>query len=399
MHNKMSPSLVVVFLAMLLGIQPIATDLYLPALPALKDSLQGSHAQVQLTFTGLLLAFGSSQLVWGPLSDRFGRKPILLIGTGLFCLASVGAALVTSMEQLIIWRCLQGAAMGAAVMCARALIRDLYAPEAGARVLSKGLTGLGVFAVSSGPLGGWLANHFGWQGAMWTLVVFSAILTGMMLLWFKETLPQKNHTALQPVPMLRNWAHIARDRTFITYALLNVGSYGALFTFLASSSFVFQKVHGFSTVDYGWVLVMSSGVFIAATFWCRRLLVSRGLQKTVRVGGFMALLGGTSMGLLACSGIHHPAAFLIPHAFFMVSHGINQPCSQAGCVSPFATLAGTASALSGFWMMVAAFLMGTWLGTHMDGTVFPLVNGMWFWTTFVALVVFAMVPRWGKVGR
>lgn len=397
MHNKMSPGLVVVFLSLLLGIQPAATDLYLPALPFLKESLQGTHAQVQLTFTGLLLAFGASQLIWGPLSDRFGRKPVLLLGNALFCVASVGSALSTQMEQLIVWRSLQGAAMGAAVMCARALIRDLYVPEQGARVLSKGLTGLGVFAVGAGPLGGWLAAQFGWQGAMWTLAVLSALIVLMLLVSFDETVHTKNLHALTPGPMLRNWGEIIRHPVFNSYALLNVASYGALFTFLASSSFVFQKVHGMSVTDYGWILVVSSATFIAATFWCRHLLKQLGLQRTVRVGGWLALTSCLVMGGLALLGFHHWLAFIVPHVLFMVSHGLNQPCSQAGCISPFARIAGTASAVSGFLMMIAAFLMGMWLAAHMDGTTFPLVAGMCFWTFVVAMVALVLVPKWGRV--
>lgn len=282
-------------------------------------------------------------------------------------------------------------------MCARALIRDLYAPEQGARVLSKGLTGLGVIAVGSGPLGGVLAAQFGWQGAMWALAVLSAIIVLMLLVRFDETVRTKNLHALKPGPMLRNWSEIVRHPVFNSYALLNVASYGALFTFLASSSFVFQKVHGMTVTNYGWILVVSSATFIAATFWCRHLLKQLGLQRTVRVGGWLALGSCVVMGGLALLGFQHWWAFIVPHVLFMVSHGLNQPCSQAGCISPFARIAGTASAVSGFMMMIAAFLMGMWLAAHMDGTTFPLIAGMCFWTFVVALVALVMVPKWGRV--
>jgi DHA1 family bicyclomycin/chloramphenicol resistance-like MFS transporter len=301
------------------------------------------------------------------------------------------------MEQLIVWRSLQGAAMGAAVMCARALIRDLYAPEQGARVLSKGLTGLGVIAVGSGPLGGVLAAQFGWQGAMWALAAVSAFLVLLLALKFKETVHSKNLHALMPAPLLRNWASIVRHPVFNSYALLNVASYCALFTFLASGSFVFLKVHGMSLLGYSLVMVASSATFIAATFWCRHLLHHLGLQRTVRVGGWMALSSCVLMGGLALAGFTHWLAFMVPHIVFMASHGLNQPCSQAGCIGPFARIAGTASAVSGFMMMIAAFVMGLWLGRHMDGTVFPLVAGMCFWTGVTALVALGLVQRWGKV--
>ncbi|MDP3825293.1 MAG: MFS transporter, partial [Polaromonas sp.] len=153
----MSPALIVLVLSLLLGIQPITTDLYLPALPALTEGFAAPMAQAQLTLTGLLLAFGISQLFWGPLSDRFGRRPILLWGLGAYVLAAIGAALAPSMALLISWRIVQGAAMGAAVMCARAIVRDLYTPLAGARAMSRGLSGLGVIACLSAPLGGLLS--------------------------------------------------------------------------------------------------------------------------------------------------------------------------------------------------------------------------------------------------
>jgi MFS family permease len=137
----MPPGLVILLLSLLLGLQPITTDLYLPALPALTAGFGAPMAQAQLTLSALLLAFGLSQLVWGPLSDRFGRRPILLIGMSAYVLASIASTLAPSMEMLIVWRTVQGAAMGAGVMCARAIVRDLYTPLQGARVMSKGLSG------------------------------------------------------------------------------------------------------------------------------------------------------------------------------------------------------------------------------------------------------------------
>ena len=151
--TTMSPALIVLTLALLLGVQPITTDLYLPALPGLTQELAASMAQAQLTLTALLLAFGVSQLFWGPLSDRFGRRPILLWGMSAYVVASIGSAFSPTIDMLIVWRTLQGVAMGAAVMCARAIVRDLYAPAQGASVMSKGLSGLGLIACLSAPLG------------------------------------------------------------------------------------------------------------------------------------------------------------------------------------------------------------------------------------------------------
>src|SRR5450759_4402430 len=192
----MSPSLIILILSLLLGLQPVTTDLYLPALPALTESFAAPMAQAQLTLTALLLAFGLSQLVWGPLSDRFGRRPILLIGLSAYVLASVASTLAPSMALLIVWRTVQGAAMGAGVMCARAIVRDLYTPLQGARVMSKGLSGLGVMACLSSPLGGLLSGWVNWRVALLALTVFSVACLVLVALRFTETVPQKNTRAL-----------------------------------------------------------------------------------------------------------------------------------------------------------------------------------------------------------
>lgn len=177
-----SPGLAVVVLALLLSIQPVTTDLYLPALPALTRDLGAPVAQAQLTLSALLLAFGVSQLAWGPLSDRFGRRPMLLLGLGLYTLASVGSALAPSMDLLVVWRTLQGAAMGAVVVCARAIVRDLYAPLVGARAMSRALTGLGIVACLSPPTGALLSAWLGWRAALLALTVFSMATLALVAL-------------------------------------------------------------------------------------------------------------------------------------------------------------------------------------------------------------------------
>ncbi len=394
----MSPGLVVLVLSLLLGLQPITTDLYLPALPSITQGFGASMPQAQLTLTALLLAFGISQLVWGPLSDRIGRRPVLLGGTALYVLAALGSTLATSMEQLIGWRVLLGIAMGAGVMGARAVVRDLYAPVDGARVMSKGLTGLGVIACASAPVGGLLAELFGWRVALGALAVFGTGALALLAWRFEETLAQKNPRALQPLTLLPTWGRILRHPTFWAFTLLSATSYAGLFTFLAASSFVFIGVLGLSKTAYGLLMLMMSLSYIVGTFLCRRLLPHFGVRRTVAIAGGCTLLAGSTMGLLALAGIQHPAAILGPFLLFMLGHGVHQPCGQSGAVGPFPEAAGAASAMSGFLMMLTAFFMGGWLGQslaeHPD-SVRPLTDGLWFWSVLIALTAWTLVQRHG----
>ncbi|MEY2954140.1 MAG: hypothetical protein RLZZ401_2227, partial [Pseudomonadota bacterium] len=240
----MPPALVVLILSLLLGLQPVTTDLYLPALPGLRADFGAAMPQVQLTLTALLLAFGVSQLVWGPLSDRYGRRPVLLTGLGLYVLTSVASALAPTIDLLILCRALQGVAMGASVVCARALVRDLYNPLEGAQAMSRGLSGLGVIACLSAPLGGLLADLFGWRAALLALAVFGASCFGAIVWRFKETLPQPDAHALRLGKLAHSWAQIVRNPTFLACSALSAASFGGLFTFLAASSFVFVQVLG-----------------------------------------------------------------------------------------------------------------------------------------------------------
>ena len=399
--SAMSPTLIVVVLSLLLGLQPITTDLYLPALPVITSGFGASMPQAQLTLTALLLAFGASQLVWGPLSDRFGRRPMLLIGVTVYVVAAIGGAMASTMDSLIAWRIAQGMAMGAGVMCARAIVRDLYEPSEGARVMSKGLTGLGVIACVSAPLGGLLTDLFHWRVALAAPAVFGACALGVLAWRFEESLAQKNPQALQPPTLLRTWLHILRHPTFWAYALLATASYGGLFTFLAASSFVFIQVFGLSNTGYGLLMFSMSISYIIGTVICRRLLPRFGVRRTVAIAGACTLAAGTSMGLLALFGVQSVWAIMVPFYLFMVGHGVHQPCGQSGAVGPFPRAAGMASALSGFFMMVAAFLMGSWLGRSLagiaagQGSVLPLTNGIWFWSVLVSGVAWTLVQRYG----
>ncbi|MES2926241.1 MAG: multidrug effflux MFS transporter [Pseudomonadota bacterium] len=392
---SINPGMAILVLAMLLSIQPVTTDLYLPALPALTRSLGAQMAAAQLTLSGLLLAFGCSQMVWGPLSDRFGRRPILLAGLSIYTVASLGSAFAPTMTLLIVWRIAQGAAMGAVVMCARAIVRDLYTPLDGARAMSKALTGLGIVACICAPLGGVLSEWLGWRAALMALTVYAVATLALVALRLPETLAHRNPKALQPRALAGTWMQVLRSPTFWAFSLQTTATYGGLFTFLAASSFVFIDVLGLTRTQFGWTMASACVAYLAGTFLCRRLLVLQGLLRTVAIAGALSVSGGTLMAAVAFMGWHQPWALLLPFYLFMLGHGIHQPCGQSGAVGPFPKAAGVASALNGFMMMLAAFGIGGWLGMRLDGTVWPLVNGIWFWSVVLALISWTLVQKFG----
>jgi DHA1 family bicyclomycin/chloramphenicol resistance-like MFS transporter len=394
---RMSPLVVVLTLTLLLGIQPISTDLYLPALPTLQRELGASAGATQLTLSALIICFGLAQLVCGPLADRFGRRPVLLVGMALYTLASVLGAASQSIEMLIVWRGLQGAAMAAAVTCGRSIVRDLFQPFEGARVMSRALGGLGVIAMLAPVLGGLLVQTLNWHAALLMTALFGAATFAFIALRFTETLPVRDPRATRPSSLLSNWQAVLSHRTFRAWTALLCCSWGGLFFLLAGSSFVFINVLGTSRVEYGLILSTSSLAYIAGTLLCRRLLLRHGLRGAVKRGALFSLAGGVGMAALSLAGVQAVWAITLPQLLFALGHGISQPCGQAGVVGPFPEKAGTAASVSGFAMMITAFGIGLWLGHVPMRTVFPVTLGVGACSIVLALVAWTLVQWHGDL--
>jgi DHA1 family bicyclomycin/chloramphenicol resistance-like MFS transporter len=382
-------------LALLLGLQPLTTDLYLPALPVLARDLAAPMSAVQLTMSALILAFGVAQLVWGPVADRFGRRPVLLGGLALYTVAGVAASMAPGIGWLIAARAVQGATLAAAVVCARAMVRDLYEPHRGAHVMSQGLSGLGVLAVGGPILGGLLAGGLGWRSTMVALVVVGALVWLFVWRFVPETIRARNPAATRPGPLAAAASSVLRHPVFIAWTGLIAATYGGLFTILAASSFVYIEVVGLSPAAYGAAMGSGSLAYLAATFVCRRWLVTYGLPGSVKRGALFTLAGGVSGAVLAMAGVQTVWAVLVPQWLFAFGHGIHQPCGQTGALGPFPHAAGVAAALAGFMMALVAFGIGLWLGQAMDGTTRPMAYGVGMWSVVTAGLAWTLVQRHG----
>jgi MFS transporter, DHA1 family, multidrug resistance protein len=384
-------------LALLMGLQPATTDIYLPALPQLTQELRAPMALAQMTMAALILAFGVAQMVWGPVADRIGRRPVLLGTLAVYAVASIGGALAGSIETLVVWRMLQGVAMAGAVVCSRAMVRDLYEPVQGAQVMALALSGLGLVAILGPAIGGLVAATAGWRWALAVTAAYGAIALAVVAAHQPETLRVKNPRATALWPMLTNWREIALDPTFRAWGLLVACTYGGIFTYLAGSSFIFIDVLGLSPGGYGLAMASVSAFYMASTFACRRWIARHGLAGTVVRGAFFTAAAGASVVGLALAGVQSVWAVLVPQWLYAVGHGFHMPCGQAGTVAPFPHKAGAASALAGFVMALAAFAIGRWLGVALDGTTWPFAAGLGFWSAATCAVAWTLVRRLGSV--
>ena len=382
-------------LALLLGSQPVATDLYLPALPAIAAEL-GNPA---LTLTGLMLTFGFAQLILGPLSDRLGRRPVLLAGCAAYALTSFAGAWVTTLYGLVICRCFQGAAMAALVVCARASVRDLYSPVDGTRILSRGLSGLGLAALAAPLVGALMVAYFSWHATFIAVGIFALAAGVWVWLYYEESRPATapaNANALTA-----NATLVAPNATFAVlkgprfraWTAMLSASYGMLFCFLLSSGFVYITVFGFSPLACGLVLAGNSVAYIAGTYFCRRLLSRVAPDRAVRTSATFGVVGAALMLAVALAQGPQPWAMIVGQYLLAYAHGVNQPCGQAGAIGDFPEHAGRAAALSGFIMMVAAFVCGQLIAPSLGSSAWPLVISNALGAVAIAFVAWVAVPR------
>jgi DHA1 family bicyclomycin/chloramphenicol resistance-like MFS transporter len=377
----------------LMMLQPLSTDLYLPALPGIAAHFDVGVATVQWTLSVFIAVFGTWQLVVGPLSDRFGRYPVVLAGVVAYCAASLLAMAAPTIEVLIGARAFQAAGACSCLVAARGIVRDLRSPAEGARIFALSSTIMSLAPLLGPLLGAYLFVAFGWRSAFAVLTVFSLLLAVAAVMRLTETNRHRSLSATQWRPMLRTYRQIARSSTFRAYTLVSSTTYGGLFAFISGSSFVLIKVFGLSPVAFGASFATMVAGYLIGTLLCRWLIARRGLQTTVCAGAALQAIAGLVMAALAAAGAHVPASIVAPMFFYGVAHGMIQPAAQAGTMAPFPRNAGAATALMGFAMMLTAAIVGFWIGASYDGTMVPLAMTICAASLASALAAFTAV-RW-----
>ncbi|EIM29310.1 multidrug effflux MFS transporter [Microvirga lotononidis] len=361
-----------IVLALLTALGPLSTDMYLPSLPAIATGLEASTGQTQLTLSAFLLGFAAGQFFYGPVSDRIGRKPVLLFGLGLFTVASLICALSPNIETLIGARFLQALGASGPIVLGRAIVRDFYEGPRAGRELSRMGTIMGVVPAAAPVLGGVIERFSGWRVTFGVMILFGIALAATILWRMPESIRRKSDVPISFPSILRGFRLLLGHAGYRTYVGLSMLTYGGLFAFISGSSFVLQKIYRLDELSFAFSFTFVVVGFMTGTTLAQRLVGRYGLDGTIRIGVTCLALGGVTMLALVLAGVPSSLSISAPMALYGVGVGLTMPQSMASALMPFPDRAGAASSLLGICQMTFAAIVGILLGRNLDASAVPL---------------------------
>jgi DHA1 family bicyclomycin/chloramphenicol resistance-like MFS transporter len=358
-------------LSALVAFAPMSIDMYLPALPALERYFATDTASVQHTLASFFVGLAIGQLFYGPIADRYGRKPPLYFGLTLYVAASAGCALAPGIVSLIGLRFLQAVSGCAGMVVARAVVRDLYDHQESARVYSILLMVMGIAPVVAPLAGGYLLTWFGWRSIFCVLALFGIACLFAVKFGLPETIPK----GLARVPLssaLVNYASLLADRRYLGYALSGGFGQAGMFAYISGSPFVFIDLYGVPAHAYGWLFGLNAAGIIAFTQANRLLLLRYDADRVLGIANlvnFLLCLVLLAMALTNTAGL---IGILVPLFFIVSLRGLTFPNASAGAMAPFPEKAGSASALLGSVQFAIAAIASAAVGILHDGTAVPM---------------------------
>ncbi len=360
------------------AINPLAINVFVPAMPDIRHSLDASITSVQLVLSAYLYATAVAQLVMGPLSDRIGRRPVLLGGLALYVAASVLCTVAPTIDLLIGGRILQGIGGCAGIVLSRAIVRDRYKRDEAASMLGYVTMGFAVAPMVGPAIGGLLNDFFGWRSIFAVLTGIGVVVLAATIFSLPET---RRVDAENPRPgLVRSFGTLARIPAFWAFALTLAFSTSVFFSFLGGTPFVAHDLLGMSGTEFGLYFVFVPGGFILGNFLTARYAPRLGIFTMIIAGATIALAACLGMGVVFALGWYHPLSLFGPMYCIGFANGLTLSNAIAGSVSVRSHLAGAASGLAGFLQVgsgaTATVLIGLVLGETQS--VFPLVAMMAF---------------------
>ncbi|WP_281452923.1 multidrug effflux MFS transporter [Paenarthrobacter nitroguajacolicus] len=353
----------ILLLGALTALGPFTIDLYLPAFPALESSFKVSEAAIQLTLTGTTVGFGVGQLVVGPFSDKVGRRLPLILATALHIGSSLGAALSTDIGMLSVFRVLMGIGAAGGGVVAMAMVRDLFHGYSMVRMFSRMSLVNGLAPILAPVIGSQLLLVFPWPGIFYFLAGYGLLVIIASIFFIRETLPAEQR-GKSTVTVGQRYKKVLTDRIFVGMVLVGSLNFGGLFAYLSASTFLFQKVYGFSPQEYG-ILFGINSLGIVAGVQISSRLIRRVAPQWIVAGATMFML--CMSVVIIVLDLFHVGLWgtLVPLWFYICATGFMFPCVQVLSLANHGAQAGTAASLLGASQFMMAGIVPPvvgWLG-------------------------------------
>jgi len=387
----------ILLLAATAALGPAATQILLPAVPAIRQDFAVSGDIAQLTLSLSMAAIAVGTLTWGPLSDKYGRKPIILLGLSITLLGSLLCYFADTISALIAGRFVQafGAAVG--LVLARAIVRDVYGAAQSARIIATVVMVMVVIPMISPALGGELLIRFGWEATGAAIAAFSLA----MLLLIGSSLPE---TLKEPVPfegvgeMLRTFGNLLSSRVFSGYAFCVTFVSVVFFSFIAAGPEIVVSVMERPANEYGYYFILLPSGFMAGSYIARHYGLRLHIDRLMLIGMLIAIAGLCLAFALQLAGLRHPLALFGPVALTVLGNGITLPGAQAAAINEFPKLAGSASGLTGFLQMAFSAVAAQLVAAVYNDTAYPLLIVMLV-ASLLSLASFRIGVGFGNAGQ
>ena len=380
-------------LGLLSAIGPFAIDMYLPALPSIGQNLGASMAAVQLSLMVFFVSMGIGQIIYGPVSDMFGRKAPLYFGLMLFAAGSIGCALAPDIHTLVVLRFIQGLGACAGMVIPRAIVRDLHTGHDAARLMSLLMLVFSVSPILAPLAGSFLIEWFGWRSVFWAVTVAAALGLALLATSLPETRPASERVNSSVGSALAGYGKLLRDRHYLGLVLIGAFGMASFFAYLANSSFIMIDHYGLTPRQYSFAFSVNAAAFIGVSQFTGKLSQRFGLVKVVNmaVTGFAAVM---AVLLLVNLGGVDRLDVLIALLFVGFGFlGLVVPSTAVLALEEHGEIAGTASALMGTIQFVVGALVMAVVCLFVDGSARPMVLGIA--GSAIAAFVFARITLGG----
>ncbi len=381
-------SLLILFLALLFACAPFSTDIYLASMPLLKHSFNTTAERVQLTLSLYFIAFALAQFAWGPLSDKYGRKPILSIGLLIFILGSLLSSFSTSINMLIISRIIQGLGACAGIVIAVTMIKDIFADHVEMTKILSTMTSITLLAPIIAPIiGSYLLLHYHWQSNFYFLTAYGLVLF-IASLFVKESHPKPIRKPLPTSKLLHAYASQFWHKPFLLIVLALSTNFCLLFAFISSASFIYISIYHIPTDQFGYFFGFNAAALIIGSITVKILQNYFEPIKIIRVGLSLSFFGALIMSL--CISFFPKSVWAVAAPLFTTSYGVGIlfPLLMSLALKHVVNYTGIASSLIGTTRFVLAALLGILMGVLIKQSALPLAIIMLILNIITSAIVF-----------